>query len=147
MTEQDRPVPTPPSTEPPANPASRPPPPEAQHNELRESGYDEPAGSPPEHTSPPARHDDAQGLGPLFESRHTKEIQQRWHDIQATFVDDPRDALRQAGELNDEVISSHAAALDDRKHILEQGISDGDTEQLRIGLRQYRQMLNQILTL
>jgi len=86
-------------------------------------------------------------LGPLFDSQHAKEIQQRWHEIQASFVDDPHDAVRQAGALNDEVVSSFTTALNDRKHTLEQGIANGDTEQLRIGLRQYRHMLDQILTL
>ncbi|MEV4003596.1 hypothetical protein [Actinomadura sp. NPDC049753] len=37
--------------------------------------------------------------------------------------------------------------LDERKHALEQEISSGDTERLRIGLRQYHRMLYQILTL
>ncbi|MCW2915201.1 MAG: hypothetical protein JWN52_3269 [Actinomycetia bacterium] len=63
------------------------------------------------------------------------------------FVDDPGDALRRAGELNDEVVSSLTTAPDDRKHTLEQGIANGDTEQLRIGLRQYRQILDRILAL
>lgn len=86
-------------------------------------------------------------LGPLFDSQHAKEIQQRWHEIQAAFVDDPHDAVRQASALNDEVVSSFTTALQDRKHTLEQGIANGDTEQLRIGLRQYRHMLDQIVTL
>lgn len=88
-----------------------------------------------------------EGLGSLFESQRTKEIQQRWHDLQAAFVDDPHAALRQARELNDEVVSSLASALDARKHALEQEISSGDTERLRIGLRRYHQMLDQILAL
>jgi len=90
------------------------------------------------------RHED---LARLFESQQTKELQQRWHDIQAAFVDDPHDAIRQAGALNDEIVSALTTALDDRKHTLERGIADGDTEQLRMGMRQYHQMLDQILTL
>ncbi|MCW2942165.1 MAG: hypothetical protein JWN00_5150, partial [Actinomycetia bacterium] len=38
-------------------------------------------------------------------------------------------------------------ALDERTQALEQGTAGGDTEQLRIGLRQYRQMLDRILAL
>lgn len=86
-------------------------------------------------------------LGSLFESQRTKEIRQRWHDLQAAFVDAPHAALRQARDLNDEVVSSLASALDEREHALEQEISSGDTERLRIGLRRYHPMLDQILAL
>lgn len=135
-----------------------------EHNRsapTESSATEKPAGIPPEarYDEPRERQTSSYGkgtqgsdggledLGPLFEGQHTKEIQQRWHDIQAMFVDDPGDALRRAGELNDEVVSSLTTALDDRKHTLEQGIANGDTEQLRIGLRQYRQMLDRILAL
>jgi len=86
-------------------------------------------------------------LAPMFEAAHTKELQERWHDIQAAFVDDPHDAVRQAGTLNDEIVNSLTMALDERKRVLELGIVNADTEQLRIGMRQYRQMLDQILAL
>jgi hypothetical protein len=79
--------------------------------------------------------------------QRTEEIQRRWHDLQAAFVDDPHAALRQARELNDEVVGSLASPLDERKHALEREISSGDTERLRIGLRQYHQMLDQFLAL
>ncbi|WP_067460920.1 hypothetical protein [Actinomadura macra] len=88
-----------------------------------------------------------QELAPMFEGPRTKELQDRWHDIQAAFVDDPRNAVRQAGALNDEIVGSLTTALDERKRVLDLGIANGDTEQLRIGMRQYRQMLDQILAL
>ncbi|WUH99988.1 hypothetical protein OHR68_41985 [Spirillospora sp. NBC_00431] len=86
-------------------------------------------------------------LPPLFESPRIRELQQRWHEIQAAFVDDPRDAVRQAGALNDEIVNSLTTALDDRRRGLQSGIENGDTEQLRIAMRRYRRMLDQILTL
>jgi hypothetical protein len=142
MTEHNRPAPTESSAR--GNPTGTPP--EARYDEPRVNAYGQTSsyGKGTESTSADGGIED---LGPLFESQHTKEIQQRWHDIQAMFVDDPGDALRRAGELNDEVVSSLTTALDDRKHTLEQGIANGDTEQLRIGLRQYRQMLDRILAL
>jgi hypothetical protein len=135
MTEHNRPAPTESSAR--ANPTGTP----------SEDQYDEPRGEYGKGTEGTSSDGRIEDLGPLFESQHTKEIQQRWHDIQATFVDDPGDALRRAGELNDEVVSSLTTAPDDRKHTLEQGIANGDTEQLRIGLRQYRQILDRILAL
>lgn len=122
---------------------------EFQSAEPRESAYGQtPAsGEHGQDTAGGPADRGSEDLGPLFDSRHAKQIQQRWHDVQAGFVDDPHDAIRQAGELNDEVVSSFTSALQDRKHTLEQWIANGDTEQLRIGLRQYRHMLDQILTL
>jgi hypothetical protein len=160
MTENDQPAPM---SAPMGSPATAGPagnPPEAPDDGPREGAYDEPAktrsGQLP--SAGGARRDEAAQVGtvggglddlgpPLFEAVRSKEVTQRWHEIQAAFVDDPRGALRQAGELNDEVVSSLTIALDERKQTLEQVTAGGDTEQLRIGLRQYRQMLDHILAL
>jgi len=122
---------------------------EFQSAEPRESAYGQTSAASEygKDTESGSSERGSEDLGPLFDSQHAKEIQQRWHEIQASFVDDPHDAIRQAGALNDEVVSSFTTALNERKHTLEQGIANGDTEQLRIGLRQYRHMLDQILTL
>jgi hypothetical protein len=134
-------------------------PPQAQHDQSPENTNDEPDQSPFGQTSASSSglsSNTTQGLPAnggledltaLFQSQHTKEIQQRWHDIQTAFVDDPHDAIRQAGALNDEIVGALTTALNTRKHTLEQSIAKGDTEQLRIGMRHYRQMLDQILTL
>src|SRR5260370_29398109 len=60
-----------------------------------------PAGNPPEAPNDGAVGGGLDDLGPpLFETVRSKEVTQRWHEIQAAFVDDPRGALRQAGPLN-----------------------------------------------
>jgi hypothetical protein len=84
---------------------------------------------------------------PLFDTEHVKGARARWHDIQAGFVDDPHAALRRAAELNDEIISALASALETRKRALQEGVASADTEQLRIGLRRYHQLLDHILAL
>lgn len=84
---------------------------------------------------------------PIFHADTADEMRQRWHEIQATFVDDPRDALRRADELTGQVLKSLSTALEDRRNALEHGVTGGDTEQLRIALRQYRLMLDQVLAL
>lgn len=159
MTENDQPAPMPAPTGSPATAGPAGNPPQAPDDRPREGAYDEPAGSRSGQSPSEggARPEAAQGgtvggglddLGPpLFETVRSKEITERWHEIQAAFVDDPRGALRQAGELNDEVVRSLTIALDERKQALEQGTVNGNTEQLRIGLRQYRQMLDRILAL
>lgn len=86
-------------------------------------------------------------LGPLFEEADVKDARQRWRDIQAGFVDDPHMALQRADELNDEIVRSLTSALDARMRTLQEGITNADTEQLRIGLRQYHELLDHILAL
>ncbi len=86
-------------------------------------------------------------LDPLDADR----FQQRWHDIQAGFVDDPRDALRRADRLATEMVDVVDEALDTRKQRLDEGWQSesdepADTERLRVALRGYREFVNRILT-
>ena len=84
---------------------------------------------------------------PVFDTGHADDVQGRWRDIQASFVDDPHDAIGRAGKLTDEVLSTLTSGLENRRRSLEQNAAEGDTEQLRIALRQYRTMLDHVLAL
>lgn len=78
------------------------------------------------------------------------ELQERWRDLQATFVDEPREAVQQAGSLLDEVMASMRSALDEHTHELQdrwKNTGQGDTEQLRMILRSYRDVLQKLLSL
>ncbi|MEV7969666.1 hypothetical protein AB0O34_27360 [Sphaerisporangium sp. NPDC088356] len=79
------------------------------------------------------------GTGPI-------DFQQRWREVQAGFVDDPRDAVERADQLVEEAVT----ALTSRR----QGLVDrwknsdqGDTEQLRLALRDYRSLLEELVGL
>ncbi|GAA1519115.1 hypothetical protein GCM10009677_60560 [Sphaerisporangium rubeum] len=71
------------------------------------------------------------------------DFRQRWREVQASFVDDPRDAVRQADELVDEVfdrVVKRKQELTDRWKDADQG----DTERLRVTLREYRSLLDDL---
>src|SRR5207248_899402 len=110
--------------------------------------FADPAAAEPE--SRPGEHRASQvpeGFEPVFATEHADEIQQRWRDVQASFVDDPHDAIARAGKLTDEVLSTLSTGLENRRRALERDVSEGDTEQLRLAIRQYRLMLDHVLAL
>jgi hypothetical protein len=86
-------------------------------------------------------------LGPLLGGNLTGEFQQSWKDIQSGFVEDPENAVRRAEDLTDKIISSLTQALEDRRQTLDTSARNGDTEQLRLVLRQYRDTLESVTSL
>ncbi|MEU4235147.1 hypothetical protein AB0F17_63690 [Nonomuraea sp. NPDC026600] len=77
-------------------------------------------------------------------------VQACWRDLQASFVDDPRDAVQRADSLLDEVMASVHQALESRIRELQgrwKNPSHNDTEQLRMALRSYRDTLHRLLPL
>lgn len=93
--------------------------------------------------------------GTLFEPTHTEEFRRRWDTIKATFVDDPRDALRRAEELTDEVVRELTTTVESRRrdlaaeHPRESETADdkAETERLRVALHGYRGLLSPLLRL
>jgi hypothetical protein len=69
----------------------------------------------------------------------------RFREIQLTFVDSPKEATDQAAALVTEVVDSLTSTLREQKDALARG--GDDTEQLRVELRGYRDMLNRLLAL
>ncbi|HEY2552987.1 MAG TPA: hypothetical protein VGI64_20655 [Streptosporangiaceae bacterium] len=65
-----------------------------------------------------------------------------WHEIQATFVDDPRRSVELAASLAGDSASALVALVQDRLSSLDATWQSGDddTEQLRAALRQYRDL-------
>jgi hypothetical protein len=85
----------------------------------------------------------------LFEQDPTQ-VQARWRDLQASFVDDPGEAVQRADGLVGEVVDSLTSALNNRTGALRDRWKDaggGDTEQLRLALREYRTVLERLLAL
>lgn len=73
---------------------------------------------------------------------------QRWKEIQATFVDEPRQAVEQADSLVAEVIQELARAFANERSKLEARWSGGgevDTEELRLTLQRYRDFFHVLL--
>jgi hypothetical protein len=85
----------------------------------------------------------------LFGRDDVDRFRVEWREIQARFVDDPRDAVQGADHLVAEVMRSLATTFSEHKHELEgqwQEGSDAETEDLRQALRHYRTFFNQLLS-
>jgi hypothetical protein len=78
------------------------------------------------------------------------QVQARWRDLQAAFVDDPGEAVQRADGLVSEVVDSLTSSLNSRTSALRdrwKGAEGGDTEQLRLALRDYRNVLERLLAI
>jgi hypothetical protein len=85
----------------------------------------------------------------LFDEADATRFRARWSEVQAGFVDDPRQAVQDADVLVAELMQSLASAFSERKHLLEHQWQQGagaETEDLRLALRGYRSFLDQLLT-
>jgi hypothetical protein len=86
----------------------------------------------------------------LFAGNESQEFQSRWSDIQASFVDEPRQAVEQADALVAEVMQRLAQVFADERSKLERQWSSGedtDTEALRQALRRYRSFFDRLLSM
>ncbi|HEX4907558.1 MAG TPA: hypothetical protein VFW32_03110 [Actinomycetes bacterium] len=72
-------------------------------------------------------------------------IRSRFLDIQAGFVDEPRQAVEEAGRFVDELLQQVADALREQRAQLAGATDEGSTEDLRLALRAYRQFVDRIL--
>jgi len=75
---------------------------------------------------------------------------ERWHSIQAEFVDDPRESVAQAHQLVSELMQHIVDTFSDERKQLEQQWSDGQsvsTEELRMCLQRYRTFFTRLLPL
>ena len=93
----------------------------------------------------------AMDLGSPAEARPSEDTMatQRWSQIQAMFVDDPRESVTQAAGMIDEAIEALIAAARERQTELAaswQG-RDAGTEELRTALRAYRAFWNNVTEL
>lgn len=85
----------------------------------------------------------------LFSGEESGELRDRWSDIQASFVDEPRRAVEQADELVAECIRRLAESFAAERSRLESHWDRGDnvsTEDLRVALQRYRSFFTRILS-
>jgi hypothetical protein len=87
---------------------------------------------------------------PLFAQHEAEQFHTHWTDIQASFVDEPQQAVEQADSLVAEVMQRLATVFADERKRLEQQWDRGDdtnTEELRIALRRYRSFFDRLLSM
>jgi len=73
----------------------------------------------------------------------------RWSDVQAGFVDDPRSAVERAQKLVDDLVKELTDVFSRERSTLEGRWSSGseaDTEALRVALQRYRDFFNRLLS-
>ena len=89
-------------------------------------------------------------LAPLFLPDVAKDFRSRWDAVQISFVDDPRQAVRQADELVAQVMKRLAETFSNERAKLEAQVDQTDkasTENLRVALRRYRSFFERLLSL
>jgi phytoene dehydrogenase-like protein len=89
-------------------------------------------------------------LAPLFAADVAGDFRSRWDAVQIGFVDDPRQAVRQADELVAQVMKSLAESFSAERARFEGQLEEKDsasTENLRVALRRYRSFFERLLSL
>src|SRR5580698_5303762 len=84
----------------------------------------------------------------LLEDDELQSMTMRWKDIQAEFVDEPREAVQEADALVAELMQRLAAMFAGERAGLEERWAGGNqvsTEDLRQGLRRYRSFFERLL--
>jgi hypothetical protein len=90
------------------------------------------------------------GAEPLFPPQETQQLRDRWHSIQAGFVDEPRKAVEDADSLVAATMKRLAEIFASERDRLESQWDRGDdvsTEDLRVALRRYRSFFDRLLSM
>ena len=83
----------------------------------------------------------------LLGSLDAGDIRNRFLDIQAGFIDEPRQAVEEAGRFVDDLVRQVADALQQQRGQLAGTTDEASTEDLRLALRAYRQFVDRLLGL
>jgi hypothetical protein len=84
----------------------------------------------------------------LFGDRELSDFHSRWTEVQAAFVDDPRDCVQKADGLVADVVDRLTSGFGQARSRLEEQWSRGEqvsTEDLRIALQRYRDFFERLL--
>jgi hypothetical protein len=124
----------------------------AEARDEAAEGTPAPVAEPPaeaaaaEAPAAPATPDDAAPAS-LLGSLNAGEIRGRFLDIQAGFIDEPRQAVEEAGRFVDDLLRQVAETLHQQRGQLTGATDEASTEDLRLALRAYRQFVDRLLGL
>ena len=85
----------------------------------------------------------------LFGGTDLAGLKARWDDVQAAFVDDPRQCVQKADHLVSDVVERLTAGFSEARTQLEEQWSRGQeasTEELRVALKRYREFFQRLLS-
>ena len=100
-------------------------------------------------TAAAERSADDEGSEPLLSPDESARFSSSWEEIQASFVDEPRQSLERADALVADVMQRLAASFSDVRTNLESQWDRGDdvsTEDLRVALTRYRSFFRRLLS-
>ena len=98
--------------------------------------------------APVGRRKEEMADGPLFREEELQGFRLRWDQVQASFVDEPRQAVEQADGLVANMVKRLAEEFSTARADLEKQWATGadvSTEDLRQVLRRYRSFFNRLL--
>ena len=82
----------------------------------------------------------------LLPTNEVERYREEWRVVQASFVDDPQAAVRDADRLLEQVVDTFTSRLSERRTELSGGDGDAkETERLRQALRSYRSLFDQLI--
>jgi hypothetical protein len=84
----------------------------------------------------------------LFDDGELSGLRSRWTEVQAAFVDDPRDCVQKADGLVADVVDRLTAGFAAARAELEDQWGKGEqvsTEDLRVALKRYREFFERLL--
>ena len=85
----------------------------------------------------------------LFADNERSGLRSRWDDVQAGFVDDPKDCVHKADGLVSEVVEQITTGFADARSRLEAQWARGEeasTEDLRLALMRYREFFQRLMS-
>ena len=103
----------------------------------------------PADSYPAAGAEQAERYAPLLDDREADGFLDRWRDVQARFVDDPQEAVRDGDGLVAELMQALAQRFSEQKTGLQEHWDRGgapDTEELRRALQEYRSFFHRLLS-
>jgi len=123
-----------------------------QPTRVGASGADEAAGEGTNtaggRESPATSTEESESSEALFEGTERDTLSQRWMEIQAEFVDQPRRSLEQANELVSDLMERLVGSFRSEQARLEGQWEQGEevsTEELRLTLQRYRSFFGRLL--
>ncbi|MBV9088345.1 MAG: hypothetical protein JO044_00330 [Mycobacteriaceae bacterium] len=84
----------------------------------------------------------------LFPEHELSSLRSRWGDVQAAFVDDPRECVQKADGLVADLVDRLTAGFAEARSRLEEQWARGEevsTENLRVALKRYRDFFERLL--
>lgn len=96
----------------------------------------------------PARRTGSAAGESLFAEHELSILRSRWADVQASFVDDPRESVQKADGIVADLVDRLTAGLAEARSRLEGHWARGEevsTENLRVALKRYRDFFEKLL--